>query len=123
MLSAIIGAFVNGTTGLAVASEIVPMGLASFILPLCTNVMVTSLIIGRIWYMTHEAARYSLQPNSATRKAMNIIIESGALYFAVQLVFVVTYALQHPAVYAMILITPPIYVSTFRTCKEYAAQS
>ncbi|KIP07252.1 hypothetical protein PHLGIDRAFT_19240 [Phlebiopsis gigantea 11061_1 CR5-6] len=109
ILSAVIGAFVTGTTGLAVGRVIVPMGLASFILPLCTNVMVTTLIIGRIWYMTHEAATFSMQRNSATQKAMNIIIESGALYFAVQCVFVVTYAMQHPAEYAMILITPPIY--------------
>ena len=115
VLSAVIGAFVTGTTGLAVGRVIVPMGLASFILPLCTNVMVTSLIIGRIWYMSHEAATYSMQRNSPTQKAMNIIIESGALYFAVQFVFVVTYAMQHPAEYAMILITPPIYVSPLRT--------
>ena len=88
-----------------------PLGLASFILPLCTNVMVTSLIIGRIWYMSRDTSLYVVHANSGTRKAMNIIVESGALYFVAQLVFVVTYAMQHPAEYILLLMVVPIYVS------------
>lgn len=43
---------------------------------------------------------------------MNIIIESGLVYFIVQLIFVVVYGLGHPSVVVMIEVATQTYVST-----------
>lgn len=91
--------------------SIVPLALASFILPLCTNVMVTALIIGRIWWMSKDTALYELPTRSTTRAAISVMIESGALYFIVQLIFVVIFGINHPAEVIMILIATQTYVS------------
>ena len=69
-------------------------GIIAYSLPLCTNLMVSLLIVGRIWYMSREVTIYGLAKRSYTRKAANIIIESGMLYFAVQLVFAVLFGLN-----------------------------
>ncbi|KIP07247.1 hypothetical protein PHLGIDRAFT_24165 [Phlebiopsis gigantea 11061_1 CR5-6] len=95
--SAVVGHLVTGTTSATVNPSIVPLGLASFTLPLATNLMVTSLIVGRIWFMSRGTAMYNLPTHSTTRKAMSIIVESGALYFVVQFIFVVVYGLNHPS--------------------------
>lgn len=90
---------------------IVPLGLADWILPLCTNVICTSLIVGRIWYMSRETTIYGLSKRSYSRRAIDVMIESGALYFVVQLVFVVVYGLNHPSENIMVEIATQIYVS------------
>ncbi|KAI0293341.1 hypothetical protein B0F90DRAFT_1670838 [Multifurca ochricompacta] len=81
-------------------STLVPLGLAGFILPLCTNVLVTGLIATRIWYLSPRRTR-DLRglhfPSGIGRAAIDIVVESGALYLVVQLIFVVLFAMQHPA--------------------------
>ncbi|KAI0248392.1 hypothetical protein BJV78DRAFT_1131587 [Lactifluus subvellereus] len=80
--------------------SLVSLGLASFTLPLCSNVFVTGLIAGRIWYLSPRKAR-DLRgahfPLGTGRAAIDIVIESGALYMAVQLVFLILFAIGHPA--------------------------
>lgn len=108
--AAVVGHLVWGTTGATAMPSIVPLALASFILPLCTNVIVTGLIIGRIWFMSKDTALYELPTRSTTRAAMSVIIESGALYFVVQFVFVIIFGLNSPAELIMILIATQTYV-------------
>ncbi|KAI0302492.1 hypothetical protein BC826DRAFT_965837 [Russula brevipes] len=76
--------------------------LAGFILPLCTNLLVTTLIVARIWYLSpskaddlHGTGRRI--PTGTGRAAIDIVVESGMLYLAAQLVFVVLFAIKHPA--------------------------
>jgi hypothetical protein len=83
-----------------VPQHLVSLGVAGFVLPLCSNVIVTTLIAVRIWYLSPRKA-HGVQgtyfPASTGRAAIDIVIESGMLYLAVQLVFVVLFALRHPA--------------------------
>ena len=62
--------------------------------------IVTSLIAGGIWYLSPRRAHNmnSVQfPTRTGRAAIDIIIESGMLYLAVQFVFVILFAIRHPA--------------------------
>lgn len=107
-----VGKLVWGTTGANVSPSIVPLGLASFVLPLCTNIMVTSLMVGRILYMSRGASEvYKVAGSSASQRATNVMIESGVLYFIVQLIFVVVYGMNHPSAVIMIAIAVQTYVS------------
>jgi len=93
--------------------SLVPLGLAAFSLPLCTNVIVTSLIAGRIWYLSPRKARNmrSAQfPSGTGRAAIDIVVESGMLYLAVQFVFVILFAIRHPAQGIVGVIAVQIYV-------------
>lgn len=93
---------------------IVPVGIASCVLPLCTNIMITALITSRIWYQAYgfPEARTSSDP---IRRAMIVILESGALYLVTQLMFVVTYAIRHSAQAIVTAIAVQIYVR-YVTC-------
>jgi hypothetical protein len=93
--------------------SIIPLNLAAFSLPLGTNVLVTSLIAARIWYLFPRKARNmgSAQfPTQTGQVAVDIVVESGMLYIAVQLVLVVLFAILHPAVNIVRLIAVQIYV-------------
>ncbi|EKM58164.1 uncharacterized protein PHACADRAFT_252254 [Phanerochaete carnosa HHB-10118-sp] len=107
--AAVVGHLVWGTADATPSPSIVPLGLASFTLPLCTNVIVTSLIIFRIWYMSKDTVLYGLPTRSTTRAAMGIVIESGILYFVVQFIFVVIFGIGHPAEFIMILVATQTY--------------
>ncbi|EJF59735.1 hypothetical protein DICSQDRAFT_156087 [Dichomitus squalens LYAD-421 SS1] len=81
-------------------AETLSITIAGYALPLCTNAIATGLIIGKIWWMarptpgvdtSHFAGR------SIARSAIATIVESGALYFAAQLTYVVTVAIPHPS--------------------------
>ncbi|KAI9510099.1 hypothetical protein F5148DRAFT_1339486 [Russula earlei] len=76
--------------------SLVPLGLASFVLPLCTNVLVTVLIAGRYLVPLPKAA-------------IDIVIESGMLYLVVQLIFVILFAIRHPAQGVVGVIAVQIY--------------
>ena len=92
---------------------LVPLGLAVLLLSLGTNVIVTTLIAGRIWYLSPRKARKmgSVQfPTGIGRAAIDIIIESGMLYLAAQLIFVVLFAIRHPALSIAEVIVVQIYV-------------
>ncbi|KAJ7776910.1 hypothetical protein DFH07DRAFT_911796 [Mycena maculata] len=80
-------------------AAIVPIGTASFALSLCLNFIVSSLIVGRIWWMTRESHLRSDDPRSKTTvsQAMAIVVESGLLFLAAQFVFVILFAIAHPA--------------------------
>ncbi|EMD39639.1 hypothetical protein CERSUDRAFT_81022 [Gelatoporia subvermispora B] len=92
-------------------AALVPLGTAGYALPLCTNVMVTSLIVGRIWWTSRGAAKNAALRStiSTTRKAMNIVVESGALYLVAQLILVVLFALGHPAQAIVAVMAVQIY--------------
>lgn len=70
--------------------------------------MCTLLIIGRIWYMTRTMPAYSL---SSARNVATIMLESGMLYFLVQLVFLTLYGMDHPGEQVIIPMAVQIYVS------------
>jgi hypothetical protein len=95
------------------------LGLAAYILPLCTNVIVTALIAGRIWYMMREI-RDADMPTKTGRAAIDIIVESGMLYLAIQLVFVILFALRLPAQAITARMAVQIYVRIRhqRNCSE-----
>jgi len=73
---------------------IVPLGIAGYTLPLCTNFIVTTLIVGRIWYFSLGGLSSG---KSLALRAMSIVIESGLLYLVIQLVYVVLFAIANPA--------------------------
>ena len=92
---------------------LVPFGLAIFLLALGTNVIVTTLIAGRIWYLSPRKARKigGVQfPIGIGRATIDIVIESGMLYLAVQLIFVILFATRHPAQTIASVIAVQIYV-------------
>ncbi|KAI0284116.1 hypothetical protein BC826DRAFT_168598 [Russula brevipes] len=79
---------------------LIRLSLAGFVLPLCTNVLVTTLIAARIWYISPRKMSDLLGrrvPTGPARAAIDIVVESGVLYLAVQLVFVTLLAIRHPA--------------------------
>jgi len=51
----------------------------------------------------------------ASHRAMMLIIESGALYLATQFIFVIVFAIGHPAENIMAVIAVQIYVSAIRS--------
>ena len=90
-----------------------PLTLAGYSLPLCTNVMATALIIARIWYLsrpTPGAEGAFRSARAISRSAMATIVESGALYFAAQLTYVVTIAIPHPSEGIIAVMALQIYV-------------
>ena len=83
------------------------LGLPSFSLPLGTNVIVTTLMAGRIWYLSPHDAQF---PTRTARAALKIVIESGMLNLAVQLIHVILYAIGHPAMGIVAVIAVQIFV-------------
>ena len=91
------------------------LGLAAFSLPLGTNLIVTTLIAGRIWYLSPRKPRnmrgvHWKFPTEMGSAAINIVIESGMLYLAVQIIFVTLVAIEHPAQSIAEVIAVQIYV-------------
>lgn len=74
--------------------------------------MVTSLIVGRIWWITRRLAGVDTTRSSgaSVRRAMVILAESGALYLVTQLIFVIVFALKHPSQAIMGVVAVQIYV-------------
>ena len=92
---------------------LVPLGLAAFCLSLGTNVIVTTLIAGRIWYLSPRKARKmgSVKfPTGIGRATIDIVIESGMLYLATQLILAILFAIRHPAQSIASVIAVQIYV-------------
>ncbi|KAG2030042.1 hypothetical protein BDR03DRAFT_975101 [Suillus americanus] len=83
-------------------TQLVPLTTAGYALPLCTNIMVTGLIAGRLWYISRipvvdEHGKPVILKIAAGGRPMMLIIESGALYMVTQLIFVVLVAIGNPA--------------------------
>jgi hypothetical protein len=94
-------------------TSLVPLGLAGFILPLITNVIVTTLIVMRIWYLSPRKVRdmHSARfPTGTGRAVIDIIVESGMLYLVVQLAWVILFAIGHPAQDIAGVVAVQIYV-------------
>jgi len=107
-----VGGFVCGMTGLGILLNIAPtapqapaavkpLGTAAFTLPLATNFLITILTVVRLYMLASKARAVNtakaLDTSSYVHKAAAIVIESGALYLVAQLVFVILFALGHPA--------------------------
>lgn len=69
--------------------------------------MVTLLIVGRIWFTSRRMKAYTM---TSTRKVSAIMIESGVLYFLVQLVFVTLYGMNIAAEQVIIPMAVQVYV-------------
>ena len=92
---------------------LIPLGFATFSLPLGTNVIVTTLICARIWYLSPRKARDLRSehfPTGIGQTVIKIVVESGMLYLVVQLIFVVLMAIEHPAQAIIGVIAVQIYV-------------
>ncbi|KAJ6554240.1 hypothetical protein B0H19DRAFT_949025, partial [Mycena capillaripes] len=98
---------INPTATQAPAA-LVPIGDADFALSLILNFMVSSLIVGRIWWMTRESN--ISHSSTSIQKAVGIVIESGLLFLAIQFVFVILFAIAHPAQAVVEPIATQIYV-------------
>ncbi|KAG2030043.1 hypothetical protein BDR03DRAFT_975104 [Suillus americanus] len=95
-------------------AQIVPLTIAGYVLPLCTNIMVTGLIAGRIWYMSRipvvdEHGKPAILKIATGGRPMMLIIESGALYMITQLIFVILVATRNPAEAVLSLAGTQIY--------------
>ncbi|EJF59554.1 hypothetical protein BD309DRAFT_1031064 [Dichomitus squalens] len=89
-----------------------PLTLAGYSLPLCTNVMATALIIARIWWLSRPTPGTEGAFRSAraiSRSAMATIVESGALYLAIQLTYVVLLSLENPVDAIVAVMAAQIY--------------
>ena len=69
--------------------------------------MVTLLIAGRIWFTSRRMKAYTLP---SAHKVIAIIIESGTLYFLVQLVFVTLYGMNNAGEQVIIPMAVQVYV-------------
>ncbi|RPD61380.1 hypothetical protein L227DRAFT_500506 [Lentinus tigrinus ALCF2SS1-6] len=94
-------------------TALVPLGIAGYSLPLATNVIATTLIVSKLWWILRKAAQETLTgPFGAGRtikNAVTIVIESGLLYLVAQLVLVVLFSLGHPAQAIIVPTTVQIY--------------
>ena len=99
-------------------AAIVPLGLAGYALPLATNCMATALIAGRLYASAHSAEERvgALMSGTmrAAQRAVEIIVESGALYLAIQVAYVVLLSLEHPVDAIIAVMACQIYVSHHR---------
>lgn len=98
---------------------LVPLGTASFTLPLATNFIITILIVGRIYYVsmyTRDLRTTSVITSTTNHfnQAAAIVIESGMLYLVTQLIFVVLFAIKHPAQAIVAVAVVQVYVGSFK---------
>ncbi|KAH9941729.1 uncharacterized protein BXZ73DRAFT_41550 [Epithele typhae] len=89
----------------------IPLETAAYVLPLCTNVLTTGLILYRIWWASRLGGGRAMIAN--TRRiavgAMAVVVESGLLYLVVQLIFVVLVALDSDGLDIVIGLAVPVY--------------
>ena len=100
-------------TSPAPPAETLSLTIAGYALPLCTNAIATGLIIGKIWWMSRPTPgldNSQFTGHSIARSAIATIVESGALYFAAQLTYVVTIAIPHPSEGIIAVMALQIYV-------------
>jgi hypothetical protein len=90
-----------------------PLTLTIVSLPLGMNVIVTTLIAARIWYLSHRKACNMCSAQFPTRTGqatIDFVIESGMLYLVVQLILVILLAIPHPGQFIVGVIAVQIYV-------------
>jgi hypothetical protein len=93
---------------------IVPLGDIALGLPLGVNILVTSLIIGRIWYISRGTS--TALSMRVVKTAMAVAIESGALVVIVQIAFVTLFVAQSPAQNIAVAVAEQIYVGLSTVC-------
>ena len=100
-------------TSPAPPAETLSLTIAGYALPLCTNAIATGLIIGKIWWMSRPTPgldNSQFTGHSIARSAIATIVESGALYLAIQLTYVVLLSLEHPVDAIVAVMAAQIYV-------------
>ena len=98
----------------ALPDSIIPLVLAGGSLLLFANVLTTGLIIYRIWYTSSTLPNvHRIVTESASRRAIMLIIESGTLYILAELFVVVVFALNSPVQTASGPVAVQIYVRLF----------
>ncbi|KAJ7623860.1 hypothetical protein DFH06DRAFT_1059263 [Mycena polygramma] len=81
------------------SGDLLPWGLAFWILTICTNIIATVLIVWRIWGVEKQGRAFrsapdGSPPDSTLNQAMRRIIESGMIYTAASILEAVAYATQ-----------------------------
>ncbi|KAJ7757965.1 hypothetical protein B0H16DRAFT_1885414 [Mycena metata] len=108
-----------GVTGLLISIDpnapqlpvaLVPLGDGDFALSLILNFMMSSLIVGRIWWMSRNSSLSDADASTSIQKPIGIVIESGLLFLTIQFIFVVLFAIAHPAQAVVEPIAEQIYV-------------
>lgn len=98
--------------------SVAKLGNAAFPMSLVLNILVTGLILGRMWFIS-RAPRVALSSQRTgpprVYSAMAVVVESGLLFLIAQIVFVTLFALGNPAQDVVMPITLQIYVCLFRT--------
>ena len=98
----------------ALPDSIIPLLLAGYSLLLFANVLTTGLIIYRIWYTSSTLPNvHRIVTESASRRAIILIIESGTLYILAELFIVVVFALNSPVQAVAGVVAVQIYVRLF----------
>ena len=93
----------------------IPLQTAGYVLPLCTNVIATGMILCGIWRMTassDSSMKTFPHKSRASRAAVAMVVESGFLYLVVQVVLVVLTALENPAQGMVAVMAVQIYVGS-----------
>jgi hypothetical protein len=86
-----------------------------YIIKVCANLMVTVLIVVRMWNLSPHNRREIMGANLPAGTgwaAIVIVIESGVLYLTAQIVPLVLYIIRHPAVGLVSQMSVQIYVRT-----------
>ncbi|OBZ74586.1 hypothetical protein A0H81_05090 [Grifola frondosa] len=94
-------------------TSIKPWLTSAFVLSLCTNVVSTSLIAGRIWYSNRRLARYHSSLGSSNWRVIEILIQSAVLYSASLIALLTTYLANSNAQYICLDATQPIIAIAF----------
>ncbi|KAJ7839827.1 hypothetical protein B0H14DRAFT_2786241 [Mycena olivaceomarginata] len=98
----------QASQGLIIGSVIQPWGQAFWSMTICISVMVTGLIVARIWLVERQNRRFRVPgidtvatsregpspPKSTLSRAMRNIIESGMIYTVVSIFTLATYTLK-----------------------------
>ncbi|KAJ6530054.1 hypothetical protein DFH09DRAFT_1285147 [Mycena vulgaris] len=92
--------------GLAISYQLQPWGRSLWVSTICTNIVVTALIVWRIWRVERENKRLRCsldpaddQPQSQIGRAMWTIIESGMIYTATTILMFAAYMTQSTLAY------------------------
>ncbi|KAF8463551.1 hypothetical protein DFH94DRAFT_857376 [Russula ochroleuca] len=93
-------------------ASIIRWNFVVFIVKVCSNLMVTVLIVVRVWKLSPHNRRDILGANLPTGigwAAIVIAIESGVLYLVAQIVPLILYIIRHPAVALVSYMSVQVY--------------
>ena len=99
--------------------SMLPFTIAGYALPLLTNTMATLLIIGRIWWLSRPIPGIDTSAfigRGHARSAIWTIVESGLLYFAAKLTFVIVVSVANPSQGLVAVMALQIYVRVLSYC-------